>query len=461
MPSASDRYCGSDCIQYRHFTDDCVSRCPACRHLLEASPIAKPAVRGSPRSSTKILLGSGPILSPQSRSLPGELLRAFSQGLPVLPPAGQAPECLRLRRIVELQPGLVDDYYLNLLDWSPEGVVAVGLGSVLQLWQHPSETVGPVKSIQISGESICAIRWAPGGKIMLGLGRGKVLYLDVERDRPVSTYQAHSKRVGSIAYHAGAGIFSTGSKDCSLRHLDPRLPRPLQHTTCRAHEQEICGLQWECRLGYLASGGNDNELLIWDIRALGAPALMRCTGHEAAVKAIAWSPHRRGLLASGGGTADRTIRMWRLADGAVDDEGRSALGPIAIHDSPVIASGPPPPPLPHCLITQKTGSQVCGMAWSPTSEQLVSAHGFSEHQCLRWSYGRDQVLGLTGIMKGHTQRVLGLAVSPCGEAVATASPDGTLRFWSVFSPTTARRRPSIQRGGILDTWDQLRGRGGV
>ena len=32
--------------------------------------------------------------------------------------------------------------------------------------------------------------------------------------------------------------------------------------------------------------------------------------HKAAVKAISWSPHQHGLLASGGGTADRKIRFW-------------------------------------------------------------------------------------------------------------------------------------------------------
>ena len=39
------------------------------------------------------------------------------------------------------------------------------------------------------------------------------------------------------------------------------------------------------------------------------------TDHLAAVKAIAWSPHHHGLLASGGGTADRYIRFetrWNL-----------------------------------------------------------------------------------------------------------------------------------------------------
>ena len=41
------------------------------------------------------------------------------------------------------------------------------------------------------------------------------------------------------------------------------------------------------------------------------------TEHLAAVKAIAWSPHHHGLLASGGGTADRCIRFWNTLTGQV------------------------------------------------------------------------------------------------------------------------------------------------
>ena len=32
--------------------------------------------------------------------------------------------------------------------------------------------------------------------------------------------------------------------------------------------------------------------------------------HKAAVRAMCWSPHTHGLLATGGGTADRWIRFW-------------------------------------------------------------------------------------------------------------------------------------------------------
>ena len=37
---------------------------------------------------------------------------------------------------------------------------------------------------------------------------------------------------------------------------------------------------------------------------------MSAGDHQAAVRALAWSPHHSGLLASGAGTADRRIRFW-------------------------------------------------------------------------------------------------------------------------------------------------------
>ncbi|MEQ2202381.1 Fizzy- protein, partial [Xenoophorus captivus] len=64
------------------------------------------------------------------------------------------------------------------------------------------------------------------------------------------------------------------------------------------------------------------------------------TEHLAAVKAIAWSPHQHGLLASGGGTADRCIRFWNTLTGQ----------PLQCTD---------------------TGSQVCNLAWSKHTNELA------------------------------------------------------------------------------------------
>ena len=49
--------------------------------------------------------------------------------------------------------------------------------------------------------------------------------------------------------------------------------------------------------------------MIWNSRFSVVPEAT-LNQHVAAVKAIAWSPHKRNLLVSGGGTADRTIKSW-------------------------------------------------------------------------------------------------------------------------------------------------------
>jgi cell division cycle 20-like protein 1 (cofactor of APC complex) len=76
-----------------------------------------------------------------------------------------------------------------------------------------------------------------------------------------------------------------------------------------------------------------------------------------------------------------------------------------------------------------TGSQVCNLAWSKNSDEIVSTHGYSQNQIVVWKYPRmEQVVSLTG----HTYRVLYLSASPDGTTVVTGAGDETLRFWRVF-----------------------------
>lgn len=41
-------------------------------------------------------------------------------------------------------------------------------------------------------------------------------------------------------------------------------------------------------------------------------ALVKLSEHTAAVKALAWSPHKTSLLATGGGSTDKTIKLWDI-----------------------------------------------------------------------------------------------------------------------------------------------------
>lgn len=51
--------------------------------------------------------------------------------------------------------------------------------------------------------------------------------------------------------------------------------------------------------------------------APGDQPLWKFHEHTAAVKALAWDPHVSGVLATGGGTQDKTIRFWNVYNGTM------------------------------------------------------------------------------------------------------------------------------------------------
>ena len=157
------------------------------------------------------------------------------------------------------------------------------------------------------------MKFFQGNFVAVGTHRGYVQVWDVMANKRVNVLEGHTARVGALAWNGDN--LSSGSRDRMIRQRDVRTP-PLASERCLgSHRQEVCGLKWSPDNQYLASGGNDNKLFVWNTSS--TQPVHAFTEHLAAVKAIAWSPHHHGLLASGGGTADRCIRFWNTLTGQV------------------------------------------------------------------------------------------------------------------------------------------------
>ncbi|XP_047330896.1 cell division cycle 20.2, cofactor of APC complex-like [Impatiens glandulifera] len=303
-------------------------------------------------------------------------------------------------------PDMVDDFYLNLLDWGSANVLAIALGSTVYLWDATDGSTSELVTVDDECGPVTSVKWAPDGRhIALGLNDSHVQLWDSTSNRQLRTLSGgHSSRVGSLDWNNH--ILTTGGMDGKIINNDVRIRQHIVEEFI-GHTQEVCGLKWSASGQQLASGGNDNLIHIWDRSTASSSSptqwLHRLEDHTAAVKALAWCPFQSNLLASGGGGGDGCIKFWNTHTGAQ-------------------------------LNSYNTGSQVCGLVWNKNERELLSSHGFSQNQLTLWKYPS---MVKVAELNGHTSRVLFMTQSPDGNTIATAAGDETLRFWKAFGTPSA------------------------
>ena len=307
-------------------------------------------------------------------------------------------KCLRILDA----PNVPDDYYLDLMSWGEDNILAVALEDELYLYEEDTGCVDLLMRVT-NDEYISSVSWcrSPGSKhiLSIGFGSGRVELWDCYELRRIRIYTEQIDRVSCLAW-SQQGLTSAGKGLQILQH-DPRSSNVIRRY--RGHLNEVCGLKWNEDGSTLASGDNGDLLCLWDARMYREGPRLYLRNHTAAVKALDWCPFQRGMLASGGGTADKTIKLWDSNSGKL-------------------------------LSSIYTGSQVSGLIWSSHSRELCSSHGYNSHELVLWRFN-----GKLEMMKnftGHTQRVLGIEASPDGRRVASIGSDEQLRLWDVFTPPT-------------------------
>ncbi|VWU52401.1 cell division cycle protein 20 homolog, putative [Hepatocystis sp. ex Piliocolobus tephrosceles] len=327
-------------------------------------------------------------------------------------------ECYRILSA----PGIADDFYLNILDWSSRNIIAVGIDDKLCLYNNNTNKscilfeIKKLKQIKKKKKKkkndikkyITSVKWNLFSNILaVGLSDGKVTIWDVEKGMKIRKYKNHTLRVGTLGWYYFN--LSSGSKDTQIVTCDIRCKESNynynKNNVIIKHTSEVCGLQYNNDGKQLASGSNDNSVYIWDTRTdtinnnnNNRNALFHLEKHKAAVKAISYCPHKNNLLATGGGTADQKIYFWNTNTG-------------------------------ECIDEIDTKTQVSNIMWLKCKNRIVSTHSYLSTQIIFWDYPD---LNKLTTLTGHKSRVLYAALSPDHTSLITASPDETIRFWNIF-----------------------------
>jgi cell division cycle 20, cofactor of APC complex len=298
-------------------------------------------------------------------------------------------------------PGIIDDYYLNVLDWTKERV-SIALRDTVYCYNTETREVAEIYTAPTGYiSSVCG----DNDVLAIGDSTGKLILQDCETQRTIYSAETHKNRICAMSFCDRA--FSAGDKDGLIVNYDPRTFGPIG--TFTGHRNEICNLKWNTTSRLLASGGNDNKIKIW---RMGYPMHETLNGHGAGVKAMDWCPWKYNILCSGGGVKDKTIRLWDVST---------------------------------CKEIKRieTDSQICTLHYLARNREIITSHGFISNDLRLWECSTD--MRLTKSFGSHESRILHTTLSPNEQTLLSLGPDESLKFWKISDDREIeKKRDSIQ-----------------
>ena len=147
-------------------------------------------------------------------------------------------------------PDIVDDYYLNLISWSKDNILAVALAKSVYLWNATTGAIHHLFTVgEDAGESavdyITSVSWCqePGQTkyIAVGTQMNALHIFDGHALKKIRTLRGATGRIASLAWTNN--MLSAGDRDATIINHDVRADQNIV-SKFSGHGQEVCGLKW-------------------------------------------------------------------------------------------------------------------------------------------------------------------------------------------------------------------------
>ena len=273
------------------------------------------------------------------------------------------------------------------IDYSPDGT-RLAVASSIGIWIYDAANFNKEELFADQTAQVQAIEYTSDGSALVSVGYygGGLRLLDATTGERILGFGADVRTVKSLALSPDGSVLAIGSFSHGLELRDAKTGAFLR--SLAEHTSEITSIAFNRDGNMLASASHDRSVRIWNTQT--GDELRAFEGVEYGAARVAFNPRDGSLVI---GRFDHVLEFWSPETGDNLRTLETITGPLVFDSTGSL------------LVVGTLGGEI-DVRNAKTGRHLYT-------------------------LKGHTDPVISVAFSPDDQKIASASEDGSVRFWDV------------------------------